>query len=181
MAWEFDFLYFLQGLHQPWLDEWMAGITALADHGMVWVVTALVFLCFKKSRIIGISMLAAMALSFVTGNLFLKNVIARNRPCWIDKSAVLLIANPEDFSFPSGHTLVSFTSAVSIFLRNRRWGIAALALASLIAFSRLYLFVHFPTDILGGILLGTASALVVKWLLTQARDNRMQKKRRQSS
>ena len=109
----------------------------------------------------GLSVLVSIVIGAVIGNLILKNLIARERPCWIDSQVVLLIENPKDFSFPSGHTMVSFEGAVSILMKNRRWGIAALALACLIAFSRLYLFVHFPTDILFGAALGTAIAAFV--------------------
>lgn len=161
MGWEFEFLYFLQTLHRPWLDQIMVRITSLADHGQFWVLLGLALICFKRSRKIGIAMIASMALSVLIGNVILKNLIARSRPCWIDETVVLLIGNPKDYSFPSGHTLASFTSAVSIFKQNKRWGTAALVLAALIACSRLYLFVHFPTDILGGIVLGTISALIV--------------------
>ena len=91
----------------------------------------------------------------------IKNIVARERPCWIDNTVNLLIANPKDFSFPSGHTLASFEAAVTIFLFNKKVGIPAIILAALIGFSRLYLFVHFPTDVLGGIILGTVIAVSV--------------------
>lgn len=165
MGWEFELLYGLQKIHTPWLDQIMVGITSLADHGQFWILLGLVLICFKKSRKTGIAVIAALALSVLLGNVILKNLAARSRPCWIDETVDLLIRNPKDYSFPSGHTLASFTSAVSIFLQNKRWGIPALVLAALIAFSRLYLFVHFPTDVLGGILLGTASALTVYYVM----------------
>ena len=111
-------------------------------------------------------MLVSIVIGAVIGNLILKNLIARDRPCWIDSQVVLLIENPKDYSFPSGHTLVSFEGAVSILLKNKRWGIAALVLACLIACSRLYLFVHFPTDVLFGAALGTVIAVLVGiWIL----------------
>lgn len=165
MGWEFDWLYCLQKIHTPWLDQLMVKITSLADHGQFWILLGLAFLCFKKSRKIGIAVIASLILSVLIGNVILKNLVARSRPCWIDESVALLIQNPRDYSFPSGHTLASFTSSVSICLQNRRWGILAVGLAALIAFSRLYLFVHFPTDVLGGAAFGTASALFIYWVM----------------
>ena len=106
----------------------------------------------------------------------LKNIAARQRPCWLDPSVELLVAVPKDFSFPSGHSLVSFEGAVCIFLFNRKWGIPALMLAVLTAFSRLYLFVHFPTDVLAGIVMGT----VIAWSVVRTAKRRMKKTDRMS-
>lgn len=158
---EFKILYFLQSLHAPWLDGLMRDITHMGDHGLIWILVALVFLCYKKTRRMGICMLLSLGVGYLLGNLVLKNVIARQRPCWIDNKILLLIPNPRDYSFPSGHSLGAFEGAVSIWLFNRRWGIWFLLLAALISFSRLYLFVHFPTDVLGGITMGIIIAVLV--------------------
>ena len=88
------------------------------------------------------------------GNGVLKHLVARPRPCWLDSSVQLLIASPSDYSFPSGHTLASAVGASMLTMTNRKFGWAAIPLAVLIAFSRLYLYVHFPSDILGGAILG---------------------------
>lgn len=85
---------------------------------------------------------------------FLKNFVARPRPCWLDSSVRLLIANPTDYSFPSGHTLSSVIGATILTKTDRRFGYAAIPLAALIAFSRLYLYVHFPSDVLAAAVLG---------------------------
>lgn len=158
---EFDILYFLQTLHTPWLDLFMKSMTTLGDHGMIWIVTGLVLLCVNRTRKIGLCMIVSLGLGFLIGNLMLKNLIARDRPCWIDKNVVLLIASPKDYSFPSGHSLASFEGAVSIWLYNRKWGTVFLILAGLIAFSRMYLFVHYPTDVLAGMILGIFIAVFV--------------------
>uniref|UniRef100_UPI000B24E0A3 phosphatase PAP2 family protein n=1 Tax=Clostridium sp. NkU-1 TaxID=1095009 RepID=UPI000B24E0A3 len=139
----------------------MKEITGLGDSGIFWIITGAVLLCFKKTRIMGLCVILSLAAGFLIGNMFLKNLIARPRPCWIDDSIPLLIKNPGDYSFPSGHTLASFEGAVSIWLYNRKWGTPALVLAVLIGFSRMYLFVHFPTDVLGGLVLGTLIAVLV--------------------
>ena len=130
---EFSILYFIQGLHTPFLDRFMTAVTSLGDKGWFFIV---------------------LAAGGLIGNVVLKNLVMRDRPCWIDESVRLLIQNPKDFSFPSGHTLASFETAVSIFLYNRKWGVPVIVLASVIALSRLYLFVHFPTDVLSGMALG---------------------------
>jgi len=169
---EFGILYFLQSLHTPWLDVFMKEITRLGDHGIFWILTGVILLCFKKTRIIGLCVILSLAAGFLVGNTFLKNVIARERPCWIDRSVPLLIHNPRDYSFPSGHTLASFEGAVSIWLYNRKWGTAALILAALIGFSRMYLFVHFPTDVLGGLILGVLIAFLVHSIVEKGRNSK---------
>lgn len=158
---EFDILYTIDNLHNPVLDKIMVAITSLGNAGLIWIAIAVFLLFIKKTRKCGVLMLVSMILGLIIGNGFLKNIIARDRPCWIDTSIPLLIPNPHDYSFPSGHTLASFEAAVMIFLHNKKWGAISLVLALVIAFSRMYLFVHFPTDILGGMILGTVISLVV--------------------
>ena len=166
---EFGILYFLQSLHTPWLDVIMKEITGLGDHGIFWTLTGIILLCFKKTRLMGLCVILSLAAGLLVGNVFLKNLVARERPCWIDSSVPLLIHNPRDYSFPSGHTLASFEGAVSIWLYNRKWGMAALILAGLISFSRMYLFVHFPTDVLGGLILGVLIAFFVHFIVEKGR------------
>lgn len=168
MNWEFEFLYWLQGQRTEWLDWLMPKITALGNVGIFWIVLGIVLVCIARTRRIGICMLISIGIGALIGNVLLKNLVARERPCWIDSQILLLIENPKDYSFPSGHTLVSFEGAVSIYKKNRWWGVAALPLAVLIAFSRLYLFVHFPTDVLCGAVLGTAIAVLVGWWIRPA-------------
>ena len=151
---EFSILYFFQELHTPFLDRFMTAVTSLGDKGWFFIVLGVVLFCFKKTRKMGAAVLLSLAAGGLIGNVFIKNIVMRDRPCWIDGSVLLLIHSPEDYSFPSGHTLASFETAVSVFLYNRKWGVPALILAALIALSRLYLFVHFPTDVLSGMALG---------------------------
>ena len=157
---EFEILYFLQGLHQPLLDRLMVGITSLGNGGWFWIALTVLFLCLPKYRRCGITMAVALVLNFLICNVAVKNLVARERPCWIDP----------------GHSSVSFAAAAAIFLSHKREGIAALVLAALIAFSRLYLFVHFPTDVLGGILTGIFCAAAA-FYLTRAVEKKKQKKR----
>ncbi len=138
----------------PLLDVVMPKITALGNGGMIWIAAGVGLLCTRKYRRQGVVLLAGLAAGALVGNLFLKNVIARPRPCWLDDSVQLLIATPRDYSFPSGHTMASVIGATILTRTDRRFGYAAIPLAVLIAFSRLYLYVHFPSDVLGGAVLG---------------------------
>ena len=145
-------------------DHVLTFITYLGSFGIIWILAALLFLFFKKYRRCGITMGAGMLSGLLIGNLLLKNLVRRPRPCWGDSAVELLIRMPSDFSFPSGHTLAGFIAATVIFRRNRKMGIAAYFVAFLIAFSRLYLYVHFPSDVLGGALLGIAIGLLASIL-----------------
>ena len=158
----------LHSLHDAlqcaFLDTLMPIITRLANSGIFWIMLALLLLFFKKTRRAGITMGIALTLGLVFGNLLLKPLIARVRPYDFDPSIVLLIPKEKDFSFPSGHTLASFEGAVSLILYHKKSGIAAVVLASLIAFSRLYLMVHYPLDVITGVILGTAFAFIASRL-----------------
>lgn len=164
MNWEFDWLYALQQIHNPVLDKIMVALSTIGNAGILWIVLAVLLLIMKKTRRCGAQMALAMLLTFIIGNLVLKNMISRDRPCWIDPTVVLLVKNPTDFSFPSGHSMNGFTAAVTILFYDKRWGIAAIILASLVAFSRLYNFVHFPTDVFAGVVIGTVVACLVNLL-----------------
>lgn len=141
------------------LDLLMPKLTMLGDGGAVWLLAAGGMLCTKKYRRQGLILLAALAAGVLVGNVCLKNLIARPRPCWLDNSVRLLVSSPTDYSFPSGHTLSSAIGAAVLTKTDRRLGWAAIPIAAVIAFSRLYLFVHYPTDILAGALLGAAIGL----------------------
>ena len=116
------------------------------------------------------------------GNGLLKNLVARPRPCHRPHDYFMLITIPKDYSFPSGHTFSSVAAAIGIWHWNRKWGIAAVVTAILMMFSRLYFYVHYPTDILGGILLGTVLALlsiqIVEKTLASERWKNWRNKRR---
>lgn len=162
---EFSILYQLQEIHSPLLDGLMVALTFLGDKGWSWIVLGGALACHKRTRAWGMAVLLSLAAGFLVGNCLLKVLVGRSRPCWIDSEVRLLVAVPRDFSFPSGHTMAGFEAAVSIFLYDRRWGLAAGILAALIGFSRLYLFVHFPSDVLAGALIGTLIALAVHHLI----------------
>ena len=167
MAWEFEWLYGLQEIHGPLMDKIMVCLSTLGNAGIFWIALSLVFLAIKKYRKTGIQMLITMAAAFILANLILKNLVARDRPCWIDPGVELLIQSPKDFSFPSGHTVNGFAASVALLCNNGKFGIPAVILASAIAFSRMYLFVHFPTDVFAGVIIGTACALLVHYVYSR--------------
>ncbi|MDY5224171.1 MAG: phosphatase PAP2 family protein [Sutterella wadsworthensis] len=138
-------------------DGWMRAVTALGDHGAVWIALGVALLLFRRTRLTGAAILLALTLVALVGNMGLKPLFDRLRPCDI-MGFTLLPACPPDPSFPSGHTAASFASAAVLWLRRSAFFRPALVLAALIAFSRLYLFVHFPTDVMAGILLGLCCA-----------------------
>lgn len=155
MSLDWSILQWIQSaLNCPTLDFLMPKITALGNAGAIWLLASIVLIITKKYRKQGALLLIGLAASVLIGNMLLKNIVARPRPCWIDTSVQLLIANPTDYSFPSGHTLSSAVSATILAKTDRRLGYAAIPLAVLIAFSRLYLFVHFPSDVLAAAVLG---------------------------
>lgn len=158
---DLSILYTINSIHNNVMDNIMKTITILGDAGILWIVIALILLFNVKTRKCGILIIIAMVIGLIIGNIILKNLIARPRPFSLDESIQLLIPKPIDYSFPSCHTMASFEAAVIIFLYNKKWGILAIAIAILIGFSRMYLFVHYPSDVLFGAILGCIIAITV--------------------
>lgn len=158
---ELRFLDFLQTIHTPLLDKILAFITSLGNAGIIWIVLAVVLLILPKTRKTGIIVAAALLMDLILCNLILKNLVARVRPYDVNTAITILIKKPLDFSFPSGHTAASFAAMTALFLaKMKKAWIAALVLAVLIAFSRLYFYVHYPTDVLGGAVVGILSGII---------------------
>lgn len=156
---EFSFLYSIP--RGTFLDTFFLDVTKIAgSYGQLWVVIALLLLIFKKTRRAGVSLLIAYIGVFLLGQFGLKNIISRPRPCQIDTAFPLLVSRPSSSSFPSTHSAWAFGGATAIFLQHKKAGIAAYVAAVLIGFSRLYLFLHFPTDVLFGALMGVALGFV---------------------
>ncbi len=161
-----------QQLQSPALDGPMVVITSLADAGILWILLAIILLCIPKYRPTGFAVGAALVIGLILCNGILKPLVGRVRPFTYQleqfgKTIPLLIAPPADASFPSGHTIASFEAAVVMVLRHKKAGIPWLVLAFAIAFSRLYLYVHYPTDVLCSMVLGTGIAFLGSWLVKQ--------------
>ncbi len=139
------------------LDKLLPAVSQICNHGEVWVVLALLLLLIPRTRRLGLGLAIALLIDFVCCNLVLKPLIARSRPCDVNTAIELLVKRPHDYSFPSGHTAVSFTAVAALFCARSKLWIPSCVLAVVIAFSRLYLYVHWPTDILGGLVLGIAA------------------------
>ena len=169
---DFDFAvndWIASHLTADWLDPIMRFITTLGDAGIFWIILALGLLCFKKTRRYGAAMAISLIISTIITNVTLKPLIDRPRPYELRTIEGLdLSLLPGDASFPSGHATVSFSGAFALFWQNKKLGAPALALATLISFSRLYFYLHHPTDILGGIVVGLAASILAKILLPYA-------------
>lgn len=151
------------------LDFLMPLITLLGDAGIFWIAASVVLMIFPKYRKAGLSMGIALLIGLLVCNVTLKPWVARVRPYdyqleHFGKVITLLVATPHDYSFPSGHTIASFEAAVALTLHHKKLGTVALILAVLIAFSRMYLYVHYPTDVLASVVLGTGIAFLGSWL-----------------
>lgn len=158
---ELKILDAIQTIRTPMLDQLMCFITSLGSAGKVWILLAVILLLHPKTRRSGAVILAALVVDLILCNGILKNLVGRTRPFDVNTSVSILINKPRDFSFPSSHTAVSFATVAALFLSGEKklWKIALVA-AALIAFSRLYLYVHYPTDILGGIVVGILAGYI---------------------
>ena len=159
MPFEFTILDALQALRCPVLDALAVFFDAAGAHGELWIAFTAVLLAFRRTRM-------------VSGHFILKPLFARPRPCDIRPEMLTLVARPHGWSFPSGHTASGFAAAFALWFQNRRLGVPALVLAAFIGFTRLYLYIHFPTDILGGIALGLAAGALGS-LLADKISNRL--------
>ena len=172
-----NILLFIQDhIRQSWMDGFWTLITHLGDAGLIWIALAVILLFPKKTRWTGAAMLLALAIGALITNAALKNIIARTRPYEVISELVLMIGPQSDFSFPSGHTCASFAAAYAMYrMSPGKWSVAALILAGLIAFSRLYVGVHYPSDVLGGLLVGILSGWCA-WKLMEMAQIRQKEK-----
>ena len=151
---EFAFLDALQTIRTDFLDGFMVFVSSLADKGAIWILLAVILIAMPKYRRVGIVLACGLVIDLLLCNLLIKPLVARPRPCDVNTVMEYLIERPHGWSFPSGHTAASFTAAAALFFAQCRLWVPCAVLAALIAFSRLYLYVHFPTDVLGGVVVG---------------------------
>ena len=154
---EFAILDWIQAhLCCGFLDAVLPVITRTADHGELWIILALVLLVIRSQRKYGAAVACGLVLDLVSCNLLLKPLVGRIRPFAVNTAVELLVKAPLDSSFPSGHTAASFAAVFALKAAGSPLWKPALAVAVVIAFSRLYLYVHWPSDVLAGVLLGAA-------------------------
>lgn len=154
-------IYINSNLRNPVLDKVMVAITSLGNMGIIWIVISIILIISKKHRKTGVMVIAAVFLSTILGEGILKHIFRRLRPVNEILKNGPLIAKPLSYSFPSGHTACAFAAYGVIAKYSKKYSIAVFILAILIGFSRLYLYVHYPTDVLCGAILGLISARIV--------------------
>ena len=157
--------WIIANLRNPVFDVLMPFITIFGDAGIFWIACALVCIIIPKTRKMGFSMGAALLIGVLLCNVTLKPLCQRPRPYdyqhdVFQKVIPLIIERQHDFSFPSGHTIASFEACTVMLLGSKKLGIPATLLAILIAFSRMYLYVHYPTDVIASVILGTLFGII---------------------
>ena len=162
-------------LQSAFMDFIMPIITLFGDAGIFWIACAVVLLFIPKYRKAGLSMGIALLLGVLVCNVTMKPLFARIRPYdykeqYLNTLIPLLVERQHDFSFPSGHTIASFEACTALMLRDKRLGIPATLLAILIAFSRLYLYVHYPTDVIASVILGICFGFLGTWIVNRIWD-----------
>jgi undecaprenyl-diphosphatase len=166
-------IFFIQNTcHNTVTDTIFPIITYIGEAGIVWILLAFLMIIFKKSRIYGILILVAMLGCYLFGELFLKNVICRVRPCNQFPDIKMLIAKPLSYSCPSGHSGSSFAATTVLFFYDKKKGYFALILSLLIVFSRVFLFVHYPTDCIFGAALGILFGLTTVYVYKRVMSSR---------
>ncbi len=168
-----DFLLWIQEyIRCDILDNIFVFITHLGDAGILWIAASLICLVFKKTRKAGVISLIALLCSLIVNNFILKNIVARPRPYDAVSELICIIENQSDFSFPSGHSASSFAAGIT-FLRflPKMFGIPAFILAVLISFSRLYVGVHYPSDVIAGVISGVLLSFLAAWIYKKCIKN----------
>ena len=175
---EIHILDMIQNLRTPIGDVVVPLITRLGDAGIIWIILTVLLLIIPKTRKTGVIMMAALLADVLLCNVFIKNLVARTRPFDVNTAVQLLVAKPRDYSFPSGHTSASFAAACALVRTlPQKWGTVCMILAGVIALSRLYVGVHYPSDVLGGMVVGIFAGWA-GWKLMQMLMLQMEKKRR---
>lgn len=154
----FDFIQ--QHVSNSFLDKAFPIITNLGEGGAIWIVISLALLLSKKYRKVGILTLAALLINYLIGDILLKNIIERPRPFISIEGIELLIKPPSSFSFPSGHTSSAFAAATILSLYIRKYSPIFIILALILGFSRIYLYVHYLSDVVAGMCLGIVVAMI---------------------
>ena len=159
-------LWIQNNLRSGFLDPIMKAITMLGDKGLIWILITLALLIARRTRKLGVMCAASMVFGLIVTNLIIKNWAARIRPYEMVQGLNCIVPLAKDWSFPSGHTTNSLACAWVLFRKApKKFGVPALILAILIAFSRLYVGIHYPTDVLGGALIGLGSACLAMLLV----------------
>lgn len=172
-------LFIQNNLRFEEITPWVIRLTKLGNMGMIWIVISVLLLIPRKTRRAGILSLAALLGSLCITNFFLKNYVARVRPYEVISGLSCLVEKASDWSFPSGHASAAFASAMVIYKsRPKRLGIPCVILAFLISLSRLYVGIHYPTDVICGAVIGALIGLIVFWLFGEREYKRRARRTR---
>lgn len=171
-------LFIQEHLRSEAVTPVIVALTRLGDRGFLWIVLSVLLLFPKKTRRAGLLSLIALAGTYCINNLLLKEYVARVRPYDAIAGLHCLVGTDHGWSFPSGHASSSFAAGVVIFKsRPRRLGVPCLILAFVMALSRLYVGVHYPSDVICGMIIGTLIALIVFWLFGEQKYKRRERRR----
>ena len=162
-------LWIQENLRADWLTPIVKCITYLGNGGIFWISLTLLLLILPKYRKVGAMSATSLIFDLLSVNVLIKNLVARARPYTQIEGLINIIGEQSDFSFPSGHTAASFaTVTVLLLCAPKKLSIPMTVLAVLISLSRLYVGVHYPTDVLGGVVIGVvcgvAAVYFVKWI-----------------
>ena len=178
MKMELQILDWIQQMRTPVGDIWMVFISRLGNAGMIWILFTCLLLMIPRTRRWGAALAAALCLDAIICNILLKPMVCRIRPCDVNQTVQLLIARPADYSFPSGHTAASFAAVAALYFAGaKKWWKITLPLAILMAFSRMYLYVHYPTDVLGGLIIGLLCGWIADMIIQKVMEKRSRKSR----
>lgn len=181
LSFDLSVFEWIQGIQNGFLDAVMVGITTTGNAGAIFIVLGFVLLFTKKYRKAGLAILVALIVMLLCNDLFLKEFFARVRPFNLfesnpDKYAEWgtkyvfpeLVYKPSGYSFPSGHTASAFAAAAALLWHSRKWGVPTMIFATIMGFSRIYVQVHYCTDVIGGVISGVIcgfiAVLIVKFL-----------------
>lgn len=164
-------------IRTPFLTSFFSFITHLGDAGIIWIVLCLILLIFRSTRDMGMRASLSLLAAFLINNLLLKNIFDRTRPFYVIESLSALIKYPSDASFPSGHSAAAFAVASALIFAGapKRISIPAAVLAVLVAFSRLYFGVHYPSDVICGAATGTLCAAATVFALKRIKAGKDEK------
>ncbi len=157
---DFYILDFLQTMaRSPFWDKFLAFFTSLGDPFM-FVCYAALLLAISKTRRDGLMVSGGMLTGLLVGELLIKNLVRRARPCWLHPEVELLVKNPKDYSFPSGHTMTMTILCIILIYNHPKLAYGLIPAWLLLVYSRMYLYLHFPSDILAGIALGVVIGIL---------------------
>ncbi|MGV8979661.1 phosphatase PAP2 family protein [Clostridium sp.] len=148
-------------VHNRYLDIIMPIVTFTGNLGVVWIVIAIALIVDKPYRVIGNSIIITLIICTIVGEGIVKHIVRRIRPCNKLDNSSLLSLKPISYSFPSGHTLSSFAAAEMLSLYFTQYRLIFMSIALLIAVSRLYLYVHYPTDVIAGVIIGVLCSKII--------------------